>query len=237
MKREPGKGGRGVPDLYRVFMSNFTALHVAMVVKMDTKAAFFVRFFMGGYMRRLGLINVPLSVPSAFNMPELYRPIQTFFKKCGLEGEGAGTLTSHRAILSFVQGRDPVCPVRGLALGQAEDIWSAVTHPDLLRRHKDLAWMGAHEVVAVRAIMHARRLSAVATCPRNNCPEEETVRHLVWGCAGRTFGGWLVHSSACSWGVGRSRSTTYFMAPGRRSWGREGGESCGFFSYQIVAGL
>lgn len=97
--------------------------------------------------------------------------------KHGLEGDGAGTLTSHCAILSFVQDSDLVCLVRRLALGQATIIWSAVIHPDLFHQHRDLAWFGADEVLPVWAVMYARRLATVAVCPREGCCQEETVHH------------------------------------------------------------
>ncbi|KAJ8398702.1 hypothetical protein AAFF_G00418990 [Aldrovandia affinis] len=115
-------------------------------------------------------------------MAGTYRPLQGFLKKHGLEGEGAGTLTSHKCLLSTVQGREPTYPVRGLALGQAEEVWKAVAHPDLLNRHRDLAWLVAHGVLPVRAVMHARRLAQTAECPRAGCGGEETVFHALWDC-------------------------------------------------------
>ncbi|XP_035257132.1 uncharacterized protein LOC118218663 [Anguilla anguilla] len=82
----------------------------------------------------------------------------------------------------FLQGREPTCPVRGLALGQAGKIWKEVAHPDLLNRHRDLAWQVAHGVLPVRAVMHRRGMSRIAVCPRDGCGYEEPVRHLLWDC-------------------------------------------------------
>ncbi|KAJ8398696.1 hypothetical protein AAFF_G00418930 [Aldrovandia affinis] len=79
-------------------------------------------------------------------------------------------------------GREPMCPVRGMALGQAEEVWKAVADPDLLNRHRDLAWLVAHGVLPVRAVMHARRLAQTAECPRAGCGGEETVFHALWDC-------------------------------------------------------
>ena len=75
-----------------------------------------------------------------------------------------------------------MCPVRGLVLGQAEKIWSAVTHPDLFNRHKDMAWLIAHGVLSVRAVMFSRRLARTAECPRDRCGKAETVAHVLWDC-------------------------------------------------------
>lgn len=137
---------------------------------------------MGGYLRRLGLLNVKLTVPVAFVMPRFYSHVQTFLMKNELEREGAEVLTSYKNLMSFVQGREPTCPVRGLALGQAVRIWKEVAHPDLLNRHRDLAWQVAHGVLPVRGVMHARGMAQNAVCPRTGCGQEETVRHLLWDC-------------------------------------------------------
>ncbi|XP_035258074.1 uncharacterized protein LOC118219190 [Anguilla anguilla] len=80
------------------------------------------------------------------------------------------------------KGREPTCPVRGLALGQARKIWKEVAHLDLLNRHRDLAWQVAHGVLPVRAVMHRRGMSRIAVCPRDGCGCEESVRHLLWDC-------------------------------------------------------
>lgn len=135
---------------------------------------------MGGYLRRLGILKTNLTVPVAFTMPGFYHLEQIFLKKCELEGEGADMLTSYKRLLPFVQGREPTCPVRGLAVGQAVRIWKEVAHPDLLNQHRDLAWQVAHGVLPVRGVMHARGMSAISGCPR--CNKEERVRHLLWDC-------------------------------------------------------
>ncbi|KAJ8352504.1 hypothetical protein SKAU_G00239800 [Synaphobranchus kaupii] len=81
------------------------------------------------------------------------------------------------------KGRDPVCPVQGLVLGQADVIWKAVALPDLLNHHRDLAWLVVHEILRVRGVMHASRLSSIAVlCPRAGCGQEEMVRHLLLDC-------------------------------------------------------
>ena len=67
-------------------------------------------------------------------MPGFYQPVQAFLKRFGLENEGEEILTSHKHLFSFVQDGDPTCPVHGLALGQAEQIWSAAAHRDLSQR-------------------------------------------------------------------------------------------------------
>ncbi|KAJ8361956.1 hypothetical protein AAFF_G00409110 [Aldrovandia affinis] len=117
-------------------------------------------------------------------------------------------------------GREPTCPVRGLALGQAEEVWKAVAHPDLLNRHRDLAWLVAHGVLPVRAVMHARRLAQTAKCPRAGCGGEETVFHALWDCrvaqelwrAAQPLMGQF-------WGPGRGRTAARRSGGGRASRG------------------
>ncbi|XP_035257283.1 uncharacterized protein LOC118218746 [Anguilla anguilla] len=101
--------------------------------------------------------------------------------KFDAEGLGGGNWED---IFKKIQrkGREPTCPVRGLALGQAGKIWKEVAHPDLLNRHRDLAWQVAHGVLPVRAVMHRRGMSRIAVCPRDGCGYEEPVRHLLWDC-------------------------------------------------------
>ena len=52
---------------------------------------------MGGYLRRLGILKIPLSVPVAFLMPRIYQPVQRFVEKLCLEKEGVDVLTSSKA--------------------------------------------------------------------------------------------------------------------------------------------
>ena len=183
MKKRQEKGGKGVVDFYLVLWCHSVALQVSLCLSMSCKASFFVRFFMGAFLRSLGVLKVSLRVPVAFKMVGGYKNVKAFVQRMGLEKVGAGVLTSQKSLVSFVQDRDPVSRVRGLALGRAGEVWNAVAHPDLLHRHKDLAWLAAHEVLSVRGMLHARRLDTAATCPWPSCTEEESVRHCLWDCA------------------------------------------------------
>eukprot|EP00063_Salmo_salar_P067949 XP_014042784.1 PREDICTED: uncharacterized protein LOC106595972 [Salmo salar] len=83
---------------------------------------------------------------------------------------------------STVVDREPVCPVRGLAIGEPTTVWRNVAHPALLNQHRDLSWMVAHEILPVRAVMHSRGMARTSACPRPGCGQEESVRHLLWEC-------------------------------------------------------
>ncbi|KAG1937632.1 zinc finger CCHC domain-containing protein [Pimephales promelas] len=79
--------------------------------------------------------------------------------------------------------REQVSPVRGLTLSEAQTTWRSVSHPALLNRHRDLAWMVAHEILPVRAVMHSRGMARNPSCPRAGCGAPETVRHALWECS------------------------------------------------------
>ncbi|XP_057685281.1 uncharacterized protein LOC130911757 [Corythoichthys intestinalis] len=79
--------------------------------------------------------------------------------------------------------RDPVSPVRGLAIGEPTTVWRHVNHPALPNRLRDLSWMVAHEILPVRTVMHSRGMAAHSTCPRPGCGAPESVRHLLWECS------------------------------------------------------
>ncbi|KAJ8366205.1 hypothetical protein SKAU_G00150360 [Synaphobranchus kaupii] len=100
--------------------------------------------------------------------------------KCDLKLYGQWTETEHLGMP--LTGMEQMCQVRGLALGRTEDVWKAVAHPDLMHRHRDLAWLVTHEVLPVQSVLHARSLARTAVCPRIGCGREETVRHFLWDC-------------------------------------------------------
>ena len=182
LKRRPEKGGKGVLDFYSVLWCHFVALHVSLCLSLSCKASFFVKYFIGFYLRNLKVLKIPLTVPLAFKMTRDYEGIKKFLKKMGLESCDAETLCKHKSMLSFVQGRDPVCHVWGLAVGRSADVWKEVAHPDLLHRHRDLAWQVAHGVLPVQGVLHARRLAPSGACSWPGCGQEETVRHCLWDC-------------------------------------------------------
>ncbi|XP_056298028.1 uncharacterized protein LOC130211313 [Pseudoliparis swirei] len=185
MKKTKEKGGKGVPDLLLFLGSRYTALHImaATAPSRNQKTADMTRFWMGSYLQSLKLIPRDLRKPTSFNLPPAYAFIQMFLKKYELEKEDLETLTNHRCLISVVQEREPVSPVRGLAFGEPSMVWRNVNHSALPNRLRDLSWMVAHEILPVRAVMHSRGMSASSTCPRPGCGAPESVRHLLWECS------------------------------------------------------
>ena len=184
MKKPKEKGGKGVPDLHLFLGSRYTALHTAYATapSREGKTSAMARFWMGSYLHTLKVLPVDLRVPVSFKLPEHYVFIKKFLKRYDLEKEGLDVFTNHRSLISCVQEREAVCPVRGLAIGEPTTVWRNVNHPLLPNRLKDLSWMVAHEILPVRAVMHSRGMSAISTCPRPGCGAPESVRHLLWEC-------------------------------------------------------
>lgn len=174
-----------MPDLYLFLGSRYTALHIttATAPSRNPKTAAMTRFWMGSYLRKLRLLPRNLKVPVSFNLPPAYVFIQSFLRHFNLEQEELQVLTTHRSLISVVQEREPVSPVRGLAFGEPTTVWRNVNHPALPNRLRDLSWMVAHEILPVRSVMHSRGMSAHSTCPRPGCGAPESVRHLLWECS------------------------------------------------------
>ncbi|XP_071235264.1 uncharacterized protein [Salvelinus alpinus] len=183
VKRPRSKGEKGLPDLYLFLGSCYTALHLTLAISpVNNKTQSLTQFWLGSYLRTLRLIPVDLRAPVSFLLPTHYVQLQKFLIHFKLEKEAVTVLTKHCSLLSLVQEREPVCPVRGLATGEPTTVWRNMAYPALLNRHRDLSWMDAHEILPVRAIMHSRRMARTSACPRPRCGQDESVGHLLWEC-------------------------------------------------------
>ncbi|XP_027874178.1 uncharacterized protein LOC114145046 [Xiphophorus couchianus] len=185
MYKPKEKGVKGVPDLHLFLGSHYTSTHLkqAMNLSSNNKTNKMTRFWCGSYLRKLKMIKSDFRTPVAFNLPPAYAFIRKFLEHFRLEGEESKILTNHRLIISVVQDREPVTPVRGLLYGDASTVWRNVSHPVLPNRLQDLSWMVAHGILPVRAVMHSRGMSATSICPRPGCGAPESVRHLLWECS------------------------------------------------------
>ncbi|XP_057695278.1 uncharacterized protein LOC130917667 isoform X1 [Corythoichthys intestinalis] len=185
MKRRKEKGGKGVPDLHLFLGSLYVSLHFlnALGPCSNPKSQAMARFWMGSYLRSLKLLATDQRLPVAFPLPPPYAFIKNFLKHFKLEKEDFNVLKNHKALISVVQERDPLSPVRGLAIGEPTTVWRHVNHPALPNRLRDLSWMVAHEILPVRTVMHSRGMAAHSTCPRPGCGAPESVRHLLWECS------------------------------------------------------
>ena len=186
MKKPKEKGGKGVPDLFLFLGSLYTTLHIryATAPSSKHKTTVMTRYWMGSYLRRLNLLPVDLRVPVSFNLPPTHEVIKTFLQHFNLEQEDVDVLSKHRSLISLVQEREAVSPIRGLSIGEPEAVWRKVNHPALPNRLRDLSWMAAHDILPVRSVMHSRGMATHSICPRPGCGAQETVRHVLWECRG-----------------------------------------------------
>ncbi|KAI3354543.1 hypothetical protein L3Q82_019048, partial [Scortum barcoo] len=67
-----------------------------------------------------------------------------------LDFEKAFDRVSHQYLF---QEREPVSPVRGLALGEPSTVWRNVNHPALPNRLRDLSWMAVAHLSLVRHLL------------------------------------------------------------------------------------
>ncbi|KAL7852925.1 hypothetical protein SRHO_G00187100 [Serrasalmus rhombeus] len=185
IKKRKENGGKGLPDPYLFLTSKFVALHIqyATTPPRDNKTEAMAKFWMGSYLRSLGILTLDLRSPVAFSLPKEYAFIKKFLKEYELEREDVTILTNAKSLVSLVQDWEEVSPVPGLTLGEAKQVWKNAAHPALQNRLKDMAWMAAHEVLPVRAVMHSRGMAKNPTCPQPGCGQPETVRHVLWECS------------------------------------------------------
>lgn len=185
MKKTKDKGGKAVPNLHLFLGAKYSALHLALGTSpsRNPKTQAFTQFWMGSYLRRRKFLQTDLKKPVSFNLPTFYGFIPKFLKLFNLENEELQILTNHRFLISAVQEREPVSPVRGLTIGEPTQVWRNVNHPALPNRLRDLSWMVAHEILPVRSVMHSRGLSTNQYCPRPGCGAPESVRHMLWECS------------------------------------------------------
>ncbi|XP_076826685.1 uncharacterized protein LOC143473533 [Brachyhypopomus gauderio] len=185
VKKSKEKGGKGLPDPHLFLGSQFIWLHVKYALLTEwrkNKAAATSRFWIGSYLRSLGLLALDLKTPVAFKMSQTHVFIQKFLRKYNIEQSGEKVLTNAKEIVGCVQEREEVSRIPGLTQREAQRVWRNAAHPSLPNRNKDLSWLAAHEVLPVRAVMHSRGMATTATCPRPGCGEPETVRHALWEC-------------------------------------------------------
>lgn len=176
-------GGKQFPDLNLVLIAKYVVLHVHMCLFGKCTAALFLRFYMGAMLRSFKMYNVPLTVPTVWEMPFNFSLIKKFIVKNELKNIGKEYWEDYRKVIRLVQSKDTICPVRWYTADQVEMIWIEVAHPKLLNMHRDLAWLIVHEALPVRQMMYGRRMAKSPRCPRQGCGAEESAEHLLVNCS------------------------------------------------------
>ncbi|TWW53185.1 hypothetical protein D4764_0243020 [Takifugu flavidus] len=95
-----------------------------------------------------------------------------------LDFEKAFDRVSHQYLF---QEREPVSPVRGLALGEPSTVWRNVNHPALPNRLRDLSWMVAHEILPVSAAKDQWAMAGSLKFPYLPAREVLTAQLVLYG--------------------------------------------------------
>ncbi|KAK1875554.1 putative ribonuclease H protein [Dissostichus eleginoides] len=111
------------------------------------------------------------------------------------EAAGPDVKLNHRALYKEAREKINVGPVIGIP----SKVWRRIQPKGLDNRLKDLNWLCLLRCLPVREIMHRHGLARSPVCPRPDCKNEETIRHVMWDCpfargAWSRVEGWLGQS-------------------------------------------
>ncbi|KAF3859140.1 hypothetical protein F7725_021539 [Dissostichus mawsoni] len=111
------------------------------------------------------------------------------------EAAGPDVKLNHRALYKEAREKINVGPVIGIP----SKVWRRIQPKGLDNRLKDLNWLCLLRCLPVREIMHRHGLARSPVCPRPDCKDEETIRHVMWDCpfargAWSRVEGWLGQS-------------------------------------------
>ncbi|KAK1875547.1 putative ribonuclease H protein [Dissostichus eleginoides] len=94
------------------------------------------------------------------------------------EAAGPDVKLNHRALYKEAREKINVGPVIGIP----SKVWRRIQPKGLDNRLKDLNWLCLLRCLPVREIMHRHGLARSPVCPRPDCKNEETIRHVMWDC-------------------------------------------------------
>lgn len=182
---KPAKnGGKNVPDCVSILMSTFVCnvLQICLLpCYKSSKCFFFLRFYMYASLRKFGWVSLSLSLPHCWSVPFYLNTVLKFVRKNKLESLLVEDWKP-RIITSKINGNEEVVPIGVFVEQTVVKIWENVSAQVLINRQKDIAWMSVHRCLPVRAFFHARGLTPINVCPRQECKREETVFHLFIEC-------------------------------------------------------
>ncbi|KAF3859139.1 hypothetical protein F7725_021538 [Dissostichus mawsoni] len=85
---------------------------------------------------------------------------------------------NHRALYKEAREKINVGPVIGIP----SKVWRRIQPKGLDNRLKDLNWLCLLRCLPVREIMHRHGLARSPVCPRPDCKDEDTIRHVIIWC-------------------------------------------------------
>ncbi|KAK1802032.1 hypothetical protein P4O66_004363 [Electrophorus voltai] len=171
------KGGRDVPDFpLKLDCLFFAQLCARLAAPLEHPHQYFIRLWLSWPLRKV-VRTWSNSGPKAETLPEHFDHMVRWSKSlpAGLRPE---SLAKHRLLYKTVLEARGTRAVVGLE----EDTWSRVQPKGLDNRLQDLNWRCIHGKLPVRDVLYRHGLTRHPRCPRPNCAEEETLRHVFWDC-------------------------------------------------------
>ncbi|KAK1802551.1 hypothetical protein P4O66_004203 [Electrophorus voltai] len=169
------KGGRDVPDFpLKLDCLFFAQLSARLAAPLEHPHQYFIRLWLSWPLRKV-VRTWSNSSPKAETLPEHFDHMVRWSKSlpAGLRPE---SLAKHRLLYKTVLEARGTRAVVGLE----EDTWSRVQPKGLDNRLQDLNWRCIHGKLPVRDVLYRHGLTRHPRCPRPNCAEEETLRHVFW---------------------------------------------------------
>ncbi|KAK1802550.1 hypothetical protein P4O66_004202 [Electrophorus voltai] len=171
------KGGRDVSDFpLKLDCLFFAQLCARLAAPLEHPHQYFIRLWLSWPLRKV-VRTWSNSGPKAETLPEHFDHMVRWSKSlpAGLRPE---SLAKHRLLYKTVLEARGTRAVVGLE----EDTWSRVQPKGLDNRLQDLNWRCIHGKLPVRDVLYRHGLTRHPRCPRPNCAEEETLRHVFWDC-------------------------------------------------------
>ncbi|KAI4797872.1 hypothetical protein KUCAC02_024788 [Chaenocephalus aceratus] len=113
--------------------------------------------------------------PRAEQQPWHYRHAAKWLR-AHPEAAGPEVKLNHRTLYQEAREKINVGPVIGIP----SKVWRRIQPKGLDNRLKDLNWLCLLRCLPVREIMHRHGLARSPVCPRPDCKDEESIRHVIW---------------------------------------------------------
>lgn len=207
MYQEIADGGKGVPNVPLKLDTIFYANVCTLLKKTYTHKCQILLWFWLAIPYRF-LIGWENKGPKAESRPEYFQRMVRWGKKHA-ECKEEDTVLSHKLLYKKLVWKTNYNQVTG-----SPEVWELAQDKSFKNVLKDFNWMHLHKRLPVRVTMHAHNLGKQKKCPRENCVEDETIEHVLWGCeyAKKVWEG--VKGKYKELGMVTYEEITYFRAKG-----------------------
>lgn len=175
MYQEVADGGKGVPNIPLKLDTIFYANVCTLLKKPYIHKCQILLWFWLAIPYRF-LIGWENQGPKAETRPEYFQRMVKWGKR-HIECREVDTIQNHKLLYKKL--------VRNANYNQgivSSEVWEYAQDKSYKNVLKDFNWMHLHRKLPVRTTMYAHNLGKLKECPRDNCTEEETIEHVLWGC-------------------------------------------------------